>query len=204
MLRVALTGGIGTGKSVALARFAELGAAVIDTDALARDALAPGSPGREAVRRRFGDGVIRPDGQVDRARLGRIVFADDQARRDLEAIVHPAVIGAVGAWLEAREREGSRVAVVEIPLLYETGRDRDFSCVIVTACGADEQVRRVMARSGLDEAEARRRVAAQWPVAEKARRADYVIRTDGPVEETRRQAAEVWIALNRRLDMGYS
>lgn len=204
MLRVALTGGIGTGKSVALARFAELGAAVIDTDALSRDALAPGSPGHEAVRRRFGDGVMRPDGQVDRARLGRIVFADDQARRDLEAIVHPAVIGAVGAWLEAREREGARVAVVEIPLLYETGRDRDFSCVIVTACGADEQVRRVMARSGLDEAEARRRVAAQWPVAEKARRADYVIRTDGPVEETRRQAAEVWSALNRRPDMGYS
>ncbi len=204
MLRVALTGGIGTGKSVALARFAELGAAVIDTDALARDALAPGSPGHEAVRLRFGGVVIRPDGQVDRARLGRIVFADDQARRDLEAIVHPAVIGAVGAWLEAREREGARVAIVEIPLLYETGRDRDFSCVIVTACGADEQVRRVMARSGLDEAEARRRVAAQWPVAEKARRADYVIRTDGPVEETRRQAAEVWIALNRRPDMGYS
>ncbi|HNV04275.1 MAG TPA: dephospho-CoA kinase [Vicinamibacterales bacterium] len=204
MLRVALTGGIGTGKSVALARFAELGAAVIDADDLAHRAMQPGSEGHAAIRRRFGEGVIGADGRVDRARLGAVVFADDDARRDLEAIIHPAVARAIAAWLTACERQGVRIAIAEIPLLHETGRDKDFACVVVTACEESEQVRRVMARSGVDEPEARRRMAAQWPAAKKARRADYVIRTDGPLAETRRRTTEVWRALSARPDVGYS
>lgn len=203
MLRVALTGGIGTGKSVVLARFAELGAAVVDADTLAHEALRAGSLGCVAVRQRFGDEVVGPGGEVDRARLGALVFADDQARRDLEAILHPAVYQAIEAWMRAREGAGVRIAIAEIPLLFETGHQGRFSCVIVTACAEGEQVRRVMARSRSSEAEVRRRMAAQWPSAEKARRADYVISTDGSIEETRRQTEAVWEALNRRADMGY-
>jgi dephospho-CoA kinase len=201
MLRVALTGGIGTGKSVVLARFAELGAAVVDADTLAHEALRAGSPGCVAVRQRFGDELIGPDGEVDRPRLGALVFADDRARRDLEAIVHPAVYQALEAWMRAREGEGARVAIAEIPLLFETGHQSEFSCVIVTACEEGEQVRRAMARPRSSEAEVRRRMAAQWPSAEKARRADFVITTDGSIEETRRQTESVWEALNRRADV---
>ena len=201
MLRVALTGGIGTGKSVVLARFAELGAAVVDADTLAHEALRAGSPACAAVRQRFGDEVLEPDGEVNRPRLGALVFADDRARRDLEAIVHPAVYQAIGSWMRAREREGARVAIAEIPLLFETGHEGEFSCVIVTACEEGEQVRRALARPRSSEAEVRRRMAAQWPTAEKARHADFVISTDGSIEETRRQTESVWEALNRRTDV---
>jgi dephospho-CoA kinase len=203
MLRVALTGGIGTGKSVALARFAEFGTPVVEADALAHDVIAPGTPGAAAVRLRFGDGVIGPEDRVDRVRLGALVFADEQARRDLEAIVHPAVYQAIHDWMGAQEAMGERMAIVEIPLLFETGREGDFSCVVVTACGGEEQVRRAMARSNLAESEARRRMAAQGPADDKVRRADYVIRTDGTIEETRARAAAVWEALNRRASVGY-
>jgi dephospho-CoA kinase len=202
MLRVALTGGIATGKSVALARFAELGTPVVEADSLAHDVIASGTPGAAAVRERFGDGVMSPDGGADRVRLGALVFDDRQARRDLEAIVHPAVYLAMHEWLRARESNGARLAVVEIPLLFETGHEGDFSCVVVTVCDQETQVRRAMARTGLSEADVRVRIAAQWPVDDKARRADYVIRTDGSIEETRMRTTSVWEALNRRATVG--
>ena len=203
MLRVALTGGIGTGKSVALARFAELGTPVVEADVLAHDVIAVGTPGAAAVRLRFGDGVIGPDGRVDRVRLGALIFEDSEARRDLEAIVHPAVYRAIDEWMRAQAASGARMAIAEIPLLFETGHEGDFSCVVVTACGSDEQVRRAMVRSNLREAEVRRRIAAQGPLDDKVRRADYVIWTDGTVEETRVRAAAVWDALDRRAIVGY-
>ena len=202
MLRAALTGGIGTGKSVVLARFAELGTPVVEADTLAHDAIAPGTPGAAAVRERFSEGVIGPDGCVDRVRLGALVFDDNQARRDLEAIVHPAVYRAIRAWMRARKASGARMAIAEIPLLFETGHEGDFDCVVVTACGSDEQVRRAMARSNLSEPEVRRRIAAQGPLDDKVRRADSVIRTDGTVGETRLRAAAVWDALDRRAIVG--
>ena len=198
MLRVAVTGGIGTGKSVVLSQLAACGAAVVDADALVHDALRAGAPAVAEIRNRFGEEIITPSGDVDRARLGTIVFGDGQARRDLEAILHPAVYHAIESWMRGREVEDARVAVAEIPLLYETGHEGDFDCVVVTACDGEEQVRRAMGRSGMSDADARRRIAAQWPLAEKARRADFVIRTDGTVEETRRQARSVWDALLRR------
>lgn len=203
MLRVAVTGGIGTGKSVVLAQLAACGAAVVDADALVHDALRAGAPAVAEIRNRFGEEIITPSGDVDRARLGTIVFGDGQARRDLEAILHPAVYHAIESWMRGREVEGARVAVAEIPLLYETGHEGDFDCVVVTACDGEEQVRRAMGRSGMSDADARRRIAAQWPLAEKARRADFVIRTDGTVEETRRQARSVWDALLRRATVKY-
>jgi dephospho-CoA kinase len=204
MLRVAITGGIGTGKSVVLAELAACGAPVIDADALVHEALGAGMPAASAVRARFGETVIAATGDVDRTRLGAVVFQDERARHDLEAILHPAVFRAIEAWMFAQDRGGAIVAVAEIPLLFETGHERDFDCVVVTACDGEEQVRRAAERSGVTEADARRRIAAQWPLAEKLRRADIVVRTDGTIEETRRQARALWDELRRRATVGYS
>ena len=198
MLKVAVTGGIGTGKSVVLAQLAACGAPVVDADALVHACLRAGTPVASAIRARFGEAVMAESGDVDRARLGAIVFQDAQARRDLEVILHPAVYRAIDAWMRAQEAGGAIAAVAEIPLLYETGHDGDFDCVVVTACDGEEQVRRVVVRSGLNETDARWRIAAQWPLAEKVRRADFFIRTDGAIEDTRSEARSLWEALMRR------
>lgn len=192
-LRVALTGGIATGKSYCLARFADAGAPILDADILARHAVAPGTAGFDAVRSRFGAAVVTAEGALDREALGRIVFADPAARRALEAIVHPAVYAAIGRWFDTLARSGQhRVAIADIPLLYETGHEGDFDAVVVASCPADQQIARLMARSGWPREDAARRIAAQWPVAEKARRADYVIDTSGSFEETDAQVRGVW------------
>jgi dephospho-CoA kinase len=203
MLKVAVTGGIGTGKSVVLSEFAACGAPVVDADAVVHETLRAGSPAIGDIRARFGEAVLTAAGDVDRARLGAVVFQDDAARRDLEAILHPAVYRQITDWMDRQQAEGAAVAVAEIPLLYETGHEGDFDCVVVTACEGEEQVRRTVGRSGLSEADARRRIAAQWPLAEKANRADFVIRTDATVEETRRQARAVWAALVQRAKVKY-
>lgn len=191
MIRAALTGGIATGKSSCLRAFAELGAQTIDADVLARAALAPGTPGLEAVARRFGPGVLRPDGTLDRAALARVVFADRAARADLEAIVHPEVYHRINEWF-ADLPAGTRVAIADIPLLFETGHQHQFDCVIVCACDPAEQVRRIMTRDGLPAPDARARLAAQWPIEDKVARADYVIRTDGAMGDTRARIEEVY------------
>jgi dephospho-CoA kinase len=187
MRRVALTGGIATGKSHVRAVFESLGVPTIDSDVLAREAVAPGTAGLEAVRRRFGAGVIDASGALDRRKLASIVFADTAARLDLEAIVHPIVQARTDAWFDALAGEPPPYAVADIPLLYEVGRERDFDTVVVAACSPAAQLARVMQRDSVSEAEARLRLAAQMPIEEKAARADHVIRTDGPVDETDRQ-----------------
>lgn len=197
MLRVALTGGIATGKSYVRGRFEMRGLPTIDADALARAVVAPGSTALALVRERFGEGVIAPDGSLDRKALAAIVFQDEDRRRALEAIVHPAVGGAIDEWLSAEAQRGTAVAVADIPLLFETGRDAQFDVIVVAACEPDEQVRRVMRRDGATRREAEARLAAQWPIAEKVRRAHYVIRTDGPFALTDRLADEVVAALRR-------
>ena len=188
--RVALTGGIASGKSYVRGRFEALGVPTIDADRLARAAIGPGTPGLAAVAARFGPGVLDAEGQVDRAALGAIVFADDQARRDLEAIIHPVVRRAIDDW-HAGLDPSTPFAVAEIPLLYETGRDRDFDAVVVAACDPGRQVERLTARDGLDAGAARRRLAAQWPIGEKVRRAAYVVKTDGSFEDTDAQVHAV-------------
>jgi len=194
MIRVALTGGIATGKSYCAARLAAKGIPVVDADQLAREVVRPGTPGLAAITRRFGAGVLRSDGALDRARLAATVFSDDAGRRDLEAIVHPAVYEAIQGWLRRAEVAGAPVAVADIPLLYETGHDPQFDRVIVVACTPETQLARLVARNGLSEEEAQRRIAAQMPIQEKVKRADHVIRTDGTFEDTDRQVDEV---LNR-------
>ena len=195
MLRVALTGGIATGKSHCLDRFARLGARTIDADVLAHEAVVAGRPGFEAVVRRFGPGVVGPDGQLDRAALGRIVFDDARARRDLETIVHPAVYEGVFRWFAAAG--DAPVGIADIPLLFETNRQIDFDAVVVTACTPDRQLQRLSNR-GLSKDDAARRISAQMPLEEKVRRADYVIDTSGTFADTDTQIDQVWTALTAR------
>jgi len=193
--RIALTGGIATGKSHVRASFEALGVPTIDADVLARQAVAPGTAGLAAVIERFGPDVLDPSGALDRRKLGAIVFADAAARRDLEHIVHPFVRRAMEDWFESLDGTRMSFAIADIPLLYETGREKEFERVIVAACEPGTQLRRLMTRDNLTEAEARQRIAAQLPIGEKVRRAAYVIRTDGTVEETDRQVREVAAAL---------
>lgn len=189
--RVALTGGIATGKSHVRMRFESLGVPTIDADLLARDAVAKGTAGLAAVVRRFGADVCDADGTLNRRKVGAIVFRDPEARRDLEKIVHPYVREMMDRWFVSLDPERVPFAVADIPLLFEGQREGDFDAVIVTACEPETQLRRLMARDALGEVEARQRIAAQWPLEQKIAKADYVIRTDGTFDETNRQIEAV-------------
>jgi dephospho-CoA kinase len=189
--RVALTGGIATGKSHVRARLESLGIPTVDADVLARDAVAPGSPGLAAVVRRFGAEVCNADGGLNRRKVGAIVFHDPEARRDLENIVHPYVREMMERWFASLDPERVPFAVADIPLLFEGRREGDFDTVIVTACEPATQLRRLVERDGLSAAEAQQRIAAQWPLDKKIAKADFVIRTDGTFDETNRQVDAV-------------
>jgi dephospho-CoA kinase len=193
MLRVGLTGGIATGKSFCLARFADLGVPVIDADVLARDAVTGGSPALSLIATRFGPSILRPDGSLDRAALAAIVFADRTARADLESIVHPEIYRQINRWFASQPAD-TRLAIADIPLLFETGHEHDFDRIIVCACEPSEQLRRLIDRDGLAQEAAHARLAAQWPIGEKVGRADYVIYTDGGFAESE---AQVRVTLER-------
>lgn len=197
MLKVALTGGIATGKSHVLDRFRRLNVPCLDADALAHGVMAPGTEASAAIAARFGAEVLDASGAVDRQKLGPMVFSDASARRDLEAIVHPAVYRAIAAGLRAFELLGEPLAIVDIPLLYETGRAADFDKVIATVCAPSHQVARLLHR-GLTDEQALERLAAQMPAQEKAARAHFVIHTDGTVAETDAQVETVWQNLRNR------
>jgi dephospho-CoA kinase len=198
MLRVALTGGIATGKTYVLDRLRTRGIPCLDADQLVHGVEAAGTEATAAIAARFGAAVLDDDGSVNRAKLGPIVFADPAARRDLEAIVHPEVFRAIEAGLRGFERSGAYpFAVVDVPLLYETGAEGRYDTVIATVCPPEMQIARLIERGLSDEA-ARQRLAAQWPTADKAARADFVVRTDGSFEETDRQIDEIVRALARR------
>jgi dephospho-CoA kinase len=199
--RVALTGGIATGKSYVRAELEKLGVPTIDADRLSHEAVAPGTEGLAEVVRRFGADVLDSNGHLNRAKMAAIVFADSDARLALEKIVHPLVRHATNDWFATLDQAGQhRFAVADIPLLYEVDRDKDFDAVIVAACDPLTQLRRAMERDAIGEDAARRRLAAQLPIDEKVRRADFVIRTDGTFEDTNRQVREVYEALKRMND----
>jgi len=196
MLKVALTGGIATGKSYVLDRFRRLGVPCLDADELAHGVTAAGTEATTAIAARFGADVLAADGAVDRRKLGPIVFADASARRELEAIVHPAVYRAITAGLRGFELVGDGAfAVVAVPLLYETGAEKGFDRVIATACAPETQLARLLER-GLSEDAARQRLAAQWPTHKKTAQADFVVTTDGTFEDTNEQVEAISRILN--------
>jgi dephospho-CoA kinase len=190
MLTVGLTGGIGSGKSTVARMLADRGAIVIDADQLAREAVARGTAGFDAVRRRFGDEVVGTDGDLDREALAAIVFADESARRELEAIVHPEVRRRVADTVIAHA-ETDDIVVLDSPLLIETGAHRDCAVVVVVSADPQTQIDRLVAR-GMDEADARSRLASQMSTEEKVAFADMVIDNDGSLDELRAEADRVW------------
>ena len=188
--RIALTGGIATGKSYVAGKIKEAGVPIVDADVLSREVVAAGTPGLAAVRKRFGPDSVRRDGTMDRVRIAQIVFKDKRARLDLEAIIHPAVQKAIDDFF-AQLPKRTPFAVADIPLLFETKREKQFDKVIVVACPREMQLERLIERNKLSKEDAERRLGAQLPIDEKVKKATFVIRTDGSFEQTDQQVAEL-------------
>jgi dephospho-CoA kinase len=204
VLLVGLTGGIGSGKSTVARMLADRGAVVLDADVLAREAVEPGTAGFDAVLAagfdavlaRFGEAVRSPDGSLDRARLAEIVFDDDDARRDLEAIVHPRVRLRIAEAVAALT-DSDAVVVVDSPLLIETGGHESFPMVVVVTAPDEARIARLTAR-GMGERDARARMTAQMPLKDKAAHADVLLDNGGSESELEAQVDRLWADLRER------
>ncbi|HEY1416916.1 MAG TPA: dephospho-CoA kinase [Myxococcaceae bacterium] len=195
---VGLTGGIASGKSTVSAMLRELGAQVIDADQVARDVVEPGTPGLAEVAARF-PGVVDASGRLDRAELGRRVFADPTERRAMEAIVHPHIRQEVTRRLEALARTGEEVALYDAALLIENGLQTGMDGVIVVWAPESLQRARLAARDGLDDAAITARLAAQLPLADKRAHATWLVDNGGSLDETRAQVRRIWGEIQRTL-----
>lgn len=193
---IGLTGGIGSGKSLAAELLAAHGATIIDADLLAREVVAPGTPGLAAVAERFGEGVLYLDGSLDRAALGAVVFGDPAARRDLEAIIHPLVRERAAA-LTAAAPPGA-VVVQVIPLLVETGQQRNFDLVVVVDVEPAVQLARITRRDGLGEPEAQARIRAQASRAARLAAADVVLANNGTPSQLGAEVDRLWDVVQGR------
>jgi dephospho-CoA kinase len=200
--RVGLTGNIAAGKSVVARVWESLGAPVVDADVLARQAVAPGSPGLAKVRREWGDAVLTPEGALDRAALREIVFRDPDARRRLEAIVHPRVAELRDEAYARLEAEGAPVVVADIPLLFEVGMEDDFDTLVLVDAPEPVRMRRLVEHRGIDPQEARRLVEAQMPAERKRARADWVIDNTGTLAALEEAAREAWRWIESRAGIG--
>ncbi|MSR36224.1 MAG: dephospho-CoA kinase [Gemmatimonadetes bacterium] len=200
MLSVALTGGLGSGKSEVLRIWARSGVPVVSADELSRRAVEPGTPGLAEVRRAFGDGVIGPDGGLDRARMRERVFVDEAARRKLEGILHPRIAALREDWIAARHREGHALVVAEIPLLFETGSDTQFDVTVAVDAPEVARLARLASARGLAETDARRIMVAQMDPAEKRRRAHHVLENAGSLAQLETHALDLLDRLRREAD----
>lgn len=189
-LRIGLTGGIGAGKSAVAALLVGHGAVLIDSDVLARDVVAPGSPGFAAVVREFGPDVVGPDGALDRAALSGIVFADAAARGRLESITHPLIAARAAELIDAAPAES--VIVHDVPLLVERGLAGGYDLVVVVEATTEQRVHRLTASRAMTEAQVRERIAAQGSDAERRAVADVVIRNDADLAELARTVDRLW------------
>ena len=174
------------------AELARLGATVIDADALAREVVEPGQAALDEIAARFGGDVLSPDGRLDRARLGSIVFADPEARRHLERITHPRVRDLMQQRIGAALAADADLIVAEVPLLFETRSEALYEGVMLVYAPADVQLERLMSRDGSDEHGARQRLSAQIPIDEKRTRATWVIDNGGPIDATLQQVRDWW------------
>jgi len=192
LIKVGLTGGIAAGKSTVTTRWRKTGAATIDADDLAHEALTPGTPTHADVVKTFGKKILNADQTINRRALGKIVFEDERKRLALNQIIHPYVHKAVTKTLTQWEQDGQvAVGVVSIPLLYEVGEENSFDFVVTVACSEQTQVARLTSK-GLSKAQARARIRAQWPLPTKMDRADFVIWNDGLLQVLEQQAAIIW------------
>jgi dephospho-CoA kinase len=192
MRLIGVTGGIATGKSTVDRLLAARGASVIDADELAREVVRPGEPALGEVAARFGRGVLLPDGSLDRSGLGAIVFANPEARRDLERITHPRIAELMGERIAAALAGPAPLVAVDIPLLFENSREAMFEGVLLVYAPPEVQLRRLRERNGLDAAAALQRLAAQLPIDEKRDRATWIIDNSDGLEATSRAVDRWW------------
>ena len=201
MLKVGLTGSIAVGKTFVCGVFRELGCHVLDADVVARDVVEPGTPGLKRIVEEFGEDVLDGTGSLNRAKMARIVFEDDEKRLLLNSIVHPLVFEFQNRWLADREAEDpDGIAIVDAALMIESGGYKRFDQLIVVWCEPEIQLQRLIDRNRLPEPEARKRIASQMPQSEKKRYADHLIDTSNGFEDTRRQVEEVLEKLKHALD----
>jgi dephospho-CoA kinase len=200
MLLFGLTGGIASGKSTVAARFASQGVPVLDADAFAREVVLPGSPALLEIQKAFGDGVLTPDGTLDRKALAKVVFADPAARKQLNAITHPRIGALTAVRASELAARGEPLACYEAALIVENGMADAFRPLVAVTAKEEARIARAMQRDGSTEGEARARIAAQVSLAEITRAADFVIQNDGDLEALHREADDVLA----RIKMGYS
>jgi dephospho-CoA kinase len=198
MLSVALTGNIASGKSIVAEFFRHWGATVIDADALVRELQAKGSPLLGRIAARFGPGMIRADGELDRAALRSVAFADPSALADLNALVHPEVERRRAELVEEARRRGDAIVVSDIPLLFEVGRPEAFDAVVLVDAPESHRLERLLAFRGLDPKTAKGMIAAQDPSGPKRARSHHVIDNAGDLESLERASSAVWRALTSR------
>lgn len=190
---IAITGGIGSGKSTVAGWIEETGVPVVDADAISRALTAPGGAALPPIRNAFGGGVFHPDGSLNRAALADLVFRVDPTRqKQLNAILHPMVIEEMRRRLDALEARGEAVAVIEVPLLYEAGMEGIADAVICVAASEETRIKRLTARSGLTREQALSRMRAQQDVRKTEELADYVIHTDCSTIQNKRNALRLW------------
>jgi dephospho-CoA kinase len=194
MKLLGLTGGIGMGKSTAAEFLRTRGAQIVDTDELARQLVQPGQPALTEIQTEFGKKVIAPDGQLRREELAEIIFVDAAARKKLETILHPRIRERWLAQTEIWRRENRALAIVVIPLLFETRAESHFNKIICVACSAATQHERLLARGWTPE-QIKQRLAAQWPVEQKISRADFVVWTDGALDAPAQQLERIFVKL---------
>lgn len=197
MLKVALTGGAGTGKTTVLRIFQELGAPIIEADKIAREVVARGQPAYEELRRAYGPEFFQEDSELNRARMASLVFGNPEARCALEKIVHPWMIRGIQARLEEYERQGEEVAIVECAVLFECGIQEGYDRIIVVYAETADQVQRLADRDRREPEEISGILAAQMPMGEKLARADFVVDNRGSLEDTRRQVENIWGQLQK-------
>lgn len=200
MRKIALTGGPGSGKSTVARMFRELGAVVLDADEVAREVVRPGQPAWQELRRVFGPDYFQEDGSLDREKMGRRVFQDPQARQKLNAIIHPHVTRELTRRLTDLARQGVDLVLVEVPLLFEAGLEKNYDKIIVVDASPEEQLARLTRRDGRSLGEAAGILKAQWPLAAKKARAHYVVDNRGSLADTEAQVKKLWHELKNPLD----
>jgi dephospho-CoA kinase len=197
VLKVGLTGGIACGKTVVRRRLEEGGIPTLDADSVVHRLLQSGTDVTRQIAESFGHAVIALDGSVDRKALGAIVFTDEEARKKLNAVVHPGVWREIERFFDAREKASDPVAVIDAALMIETGSYRRYDLLVVVHCRPELQLERLMARDGLSREDAHRRIRSQMPIEEKRPFADYLVDTSGSIEETLKQTDDLASHLRR-------
>jgi dephospho-CoA kinase len=199
MITIGLTGGIASGKSLVAELFRRLGAAVIESDSIAREVVEPGTTGWQSVVAEFGQDILASDSTIDRAKLGRIIFSDRERRNTLNAILHPLIINTIRERIADLGRKYPEALVVaDIPLLIECGLQHEFDAVIVVWSPVELQRKRLMERDGLSAAEAQQRIDAQMALNEKQAHATYVIKNDGSEKQTEEQVQKIFLTIKQQ------